>query len=300
MIAVDLSSQEDYRHVLAPGEHEAIYFGFTTSDGNLFGILRLLFGHDDLLEMVALRVDERTWVHQPTLSWDNVAAPTSEAAGPHLSLTCRQPWVTWHAHFDHEVAAVDDPTVRRALSLDLTFEATIEPAGYSYGPYHQTEQEGRLRGRVRLGDEAWDGEFICYRDHSWGRRPMRASTGWAIITIPEKLYAAVVYMEGNNFYMGRAVTPTGDFVPVRELAFRDTAEGWALDVPALELGAWTLTRPSSPITLYLGPAGHEAVRDQAAPGDLLHDRIGPARFISPDGEQVMGFLEYANAKKVEL
>jgi hypothetical protein len=242
--------------------------------------------------MVALRVDGRTWVHQPKLAWENVAAPTPEAAGPHLRLTCRQPWATWRAHFDHEVAAVDDPTVRRALALDLTFEATIEPALYSYGPYHQVEQEGRLRGRVSLGAETWEGEFICYRDHSWGRRPMRDSAGWAIIVIPEKLYAAVVYMEERNFYMGRAVAPTGDFTPVRDLTFRDTAEGWALDVPALGPGTWTLSRPTSPITLYLGPAGHEMVRDEAASGDLLHDRIGAAQFTSPDGELVMGFLEY--------
>jgi hypothetical protein len=293
MIAVDLSSQEDYRHVLAPGEHEAIYFLFTTPDGDLFGILRLLFGHRDLLEMVALRVEGRTWVHQPTLIWDRLATPTPKAVGPHLSLTCHQPWVTWHVHFDHEVAAVDDPAVRRALSLDLTFQATIEPACYSYGPYHQAEQEGGLTGRVRLGEEMWEGEFICYRDHSWGRRPMRASTGWAIIVIPEKLYAAVVYMEGSNFYMGRAVTPTGDFAPVRELTLGDTSKGWALHVPALGPGALTLARLSSPISLYLGPAGHEAVRDQAAPGDLLHDQIGPARYTSPDGDRMIGFLEYA-------
>jgi hypothetical protein len=48
---------------------------------------------------------------------------------------------------------------------------------------------------------------------------------------------------------------------------------------------------------YLGPAGHEDLRDTPQPGDLYRDDIGPAQFTAPDGRKMIGFLEQARRMK---
>jgi hypothetical protein len=56
-------------------------------------------------------------------------------------------------------------------------------------------------------------------------------------------------------------------------------------------GSWHVQRLASPLVAYLGQAGQEAIRDEPQPDDLYRDDIGPALFASPQGEQVVGFLD---------
>jgi hypothetical protein len=61
---MDLTVADDHRHNLEPGEHEAFYFLFTSSDGEAHGFVRTLFDRDAVLELVALHLGGHTWAHQ--------------------------------------------------------------------------------------------------------------------------------------------------------------------------------------------------------------------------------------------
>ncbi len=87
-----LPPHNDYHHILQPGEHEAVYFVFTTPTGDAFGMVRALFSHDAVLEMVAIRAGERTWVFQQRQPWPASAQPNPDTSGPTLRLPCIEPW----------------------------------------------------------------------------------------------------------------------------------------------------------------------------------------------------------------
>lgn len=52
---MDLTAADDHRRDLEPGEHEALYFLFTSADGKAHGFVCTLFARDSVLERVTLR-----------------------------------------------------------------------------------------------------------------------------------------------------------------------------------------------------------------------------------------------------
>ena len=89
---VPLAPEEDHRHTLEPNEHEAFYFPFTSPDRKVFGFIRTLFDRDAVLELVALHIGGRTWVHQQRAPLPDGQGIATDASGPSLTLTCREPW----------------------------------------------------------------------------------------------------------------------------------------------------------------------------------------------------------------
>jgi len=297
---MNLLPYEDFRHALQPGEHEAFYFTFTAPDGGTFGILRTLFGQDSLLEMVVLRSGDHTLIHQSS----GVPAPDlppTDASGPALRLLCEKPWEHWHCSF--QGGARDARGQTFPLSLELEFIALARPERYIFGPYTQAQQDGRLRGRIGVGQTDMAGEWLCYRDHSWGVRPMGVATGWTLAWVPERLYAVRVETPQGVAGFGRFTDSGGTSHPLRapQVTLLDTLSSpspgdfpwWRLEEREAGLEPWTFTRIAAPLVGYLGPAGHEAFRPAPQPGDLLQDELGPARFISPEGQTFIGFLEQA-------
>ena len=285
-----LAPLDDYRHVLEPGEHEAFYFLFTSPEGSVFGFLRTLFDRETVLELVALRVGDRVWVHQQRTALSEGPVAVADASGPSMTLACREPWQAWGCFFHSTVQEAAGENVVRA-DLDLEFVATNAPALYRFGPYLQAQQDGRLDGRLQVGTKEWAGELLCYRDHSWGRRPMGAAAGWTVANALEHFYVVVVETGGGEVCFGRLATPDGQVVPVHAPKITAAERGWRIEDPEAGLGTWYVQRLSPPLKAYLGPAGQEAVRDAPSPGDLYLDELGPALFSSSEGKQVIGFLE---------
>ncbi|MGB9775872.1 MAG: hypothetical protein ACPL7C_04890 [Anaerolineae bacterium] len=295
-----LSPPEDFRHTLQPGEHEAFYFAFTSSDGAVFGLLRTLFGYDSVLEILVLSIQGTTWFHH---SPGEVGPRDADldASGPWLRLRCSRPWEAWTCSFWGPVR--NSAGQEAPLLLQLEFHATTPPDRYTFGPYTQAQQDGRLRGRIGIGQTDLEGEWLCYRDHSWGVRPMGVAMGWTVAWVPERLYAVRVETPQGPAGFGRFVAPDGSWHPLRvpRVALLETPSAsqpqgfpwWRVEEPEGGLGPWTFTRIAEPLVGYLGPAGQEAFRPAPQPGDLLQDELGPARLISPQGELFTGFLEQA-------
>jgi hypothetical protein len=285
-----LSPPDDARHVLGPGEHEAFYFAFTAPDGSVFGILRTLFGHDSVLEILVLNVQGTTWFHQST-GGIQPGLSDLDASGPSLQLRRIRPWEAWFCSFCGPVwnsAGQEAP-----LLLQLAFTATTPPDQYIFGLYTQAQQDGRLRGHIGIGPTNLDGEWLCYRDHSWGVRPMGVALGWTVAWVPERLYAVQVETSQGPAGFGRFVAADSTAHPLRLPQVTPLPDGGRIGEPEVGLEPWTFARIASPLVAYLGPAGHEAFRSTPLPGDLLQDELGPARFISPEGEPFTGFLEQA-------
>ena len=289
---MDLIAADDHRHALEPGEHEAFYFLFTASDGKIHGFVRTLFDRDAVLELVALHVGGRAWVHQQRVALPEGPAPATDASGSALKLTCLEPWRAWHCLFQATAQGVDDEETLQA-DLDLTYAATDEPARYRFGSYQQAQQDGLLSGHLRVGAEMWLGTLVCYRDHSWGQRPMGAATAWTIASAPGHFYIAVMEIGSQQAYFGQFITPDGRSVPVRTPRVATLGEGWYIEDPQAGLGVWQVQRLAPPLVAYLGPAGQEAMRNEPAPGDLYRDDIGPVLFTAPHGSKVIGFWEQA-------
>jgi hypothetical protein len=288
---MDLTAADDHRHNLKPGEHEAFYFLFTSSDGEAYGFVRTLFDRDAVLELVALHLGGHTWAHQRRAALANLE-PATDASGPALKITCLEPWRAWHCLFQGTVRCMDAETALQA-NMDLTYAATNEPARYQYGPYHQAQQDGRLRGHLQVGTEPWAGELLCYRDHSWGQRPMGAAARWTIASAPDHFYVVVVEMEGQQLSFGRFTTPDGQYAPAHAPRIGASGEGWCIEDPEAGFAAWRMQRLAPPMVAYLGPAGQETLRDEPRPGDLYQDEIGPALFTAPNGRKIVGFWDQA-------
>jgi hypothetical protein len=292
---MDLTVADDHRHNLKPGEHEAFYFLFTTSDGEDYGFVRTLFDRDAVLELVALHLGGHTWAHQQRDALTDLE-PATDASGPSVKITCLEPWRAWHCLFQGTVQRVDAETASHA-NLDLTYAATNEPARYQFGPYHQAQQDGQLRGHLQVGTESWAGELLCYRDHSWGQRPMGAAAQWTIASVPGHFYVVVVEMAGQQLSFGRFTTPDGQSAPVHTPRIAAAGEGWRIEDPEAGFAAWQMQRLAPPLVAYLGPAGQETLRDEPRPGDLYRDEIGPALFTPPRGRKIVGFWEQARRLK---
>ncbi|MCX7854693.1 MAG: hypothetical protein N2556_01720 [Anaerolineae bacterium] len=286
----ELSPHDDARHPLQPGQHEAFYFAFTASDGTVFGLLRTLFGHDSVLEILVLQAGGATWFHHSTAGLQEQTSGLN-ASGPMLQMHCRRPWEAWNCAFSGPVQ--DEFGRRTDLFLQLEFVATTLPGRYTFGPYTQAQQDGRLYGRIQVGELDQSGEWLCYRDHSWGVRPMGVALGWTVAWVPERLYAARVETPQGPAGFGRFLTVDGVTRPLRLPEVTAVSDGWRVEEREAGLEPWTFARMAGPLVGYLGPAGHEAFRPAPQPGDLLRDELGPARFTSPEGEPFTGFLEQA-------
>ncbi len=290
-----LSPEQDYRHTLQPGEHEAFYFLFTSPDGYITGGLRTLFGPDDVLEMMALKIGDQAWLQQQRVVLGAPPQP-AEASGPSLHLLCEKPWQQWHARFSGTPAMATGSV--QMLDLDLTFRATTPPARFQIGAYQQSQQDGRLTGTLKAGDDGWEGELICYRDHSWGQRSAGNAPGWMIIDIPEHLYAFIIGdMRRQLFAVGRVVTESGELRSVVAPRVREVQNGWTVADPKAGVAPWSFTRLTPAGVSYLGKPGKEAARSTSEEGDLYKDEIGPAVFTASSGEKVVGFWDKATRIK---
>lgn len=288
---LSLAPIEDYRHVLEPNQHEAVYFGFASEDGDIFGVLRLLFGVEDVLEMFLLRVGEQAWAHQQRVPIEPLTDPMPGAAGPALRMSCLEPWQRWRIEFDGLLQSRYEGEEDVECHLDFEFHAMNPPARYTYGPYQQAQQDGTMEGGLTFGSRRWEGTWPCYRDHSWGTRPMGDADGWSVVAIPDRLYAAIVDLGTDRFQFGRVRTLSGGFAPVGAPQIVQRGQEEYVEDPQLGLEPWAMERVGPRLVLYLGPAGHEEMRDEPRAGDLLRDEIGPVRYTSSSGEEIMGFLE---------
>jgi len=290
-VDIHLPPRDDYRHVLQPGEHEAVYFVFTTPTGDAFGIARALFSHDAVLEMATVRAGGRTWVFQQRQPWPAITQPDPDASGPTVRLHCEEPWARWQIGFDSPVHATDSADVL-PLTLAFDFHATCPPAGHRFGPaYYQAEQGGRLTGALTLGAQTWTGDWPCIRDHTWGRRPMTLVDGCQVVAIPGRLHLVLVQTPDGLTFFGRAINAAGDVHPLVAPQLTATDSGWRVTDPALGALVWDFHRLSAPLIWHLGRAGVESVRDAPQPGDLLREETGPARFTANTGETCTGFFD---------
>ncbi len=292
MSARSLVASDDYRHTLSAGEHEAFYFVFLSPDRPFFGFLRLLFSADRVLEMVVLRRDRETWFSQREAPCPPALSPVSPIAGPGLHLVCEEPWQTWHGHWQGPLQREGNHTTQ-SFELDLTFQATTPPLLYRFGPYTQVQQDGHLEGRVEGAGAGWQGTLIGYRDRSWGQRPMGAASGWTVACLPGRFYAVVAETAPRPVRWGQCILADGRAQPLTALTLTVGEAEWRLEDPVAGLGPWQARRREPPLVVHLGPAGREAVRDAPQPDDLYRDELGPALFISPQGETEVGFVEQA-------
>lgn len=288
-----LAPEEDHRHTLRPEEHEAFYFLFTSSDGHVSGGLRTLFGPHEVLEMVGLRMGDGAWMHQQRVPLTSTDQADHDASGPSLKLHCLEPWQRWQARFSGRPLTIEGKA--EEVQLDLTFRATTPAARFRLGAYQQSQQDGRLSGTIRTPSQRWEGELVGYRDHSWGQRGAGDIPGWMILDIPEHLYAFLIGdLRRQPFGVGRITTAEGGARSVVRPRVTQLAPGrWQIEDRRAGFPPWTFEWIGEPGISYLGPPGEEAVRSAPAEGDLFKDRIGPARFTSPTGKQVIGFWDLA-------
>ncbi len=283
--------QADARHPLRLDEHEAFYFLFTSEDGTLTGGLRALVGPDSLLEMAALRSGDRAWLYQRRAPYQAGTDPY-EIAGPQLRFRCHTPWEHWAAHFNG--MALTPTGDSETLDIALHYRATTPPAALHLGAYTQVQQDGRLQGTLCAPGLAWEGELLCYRDHSWGRRGAGNIPGWMIIDIPEHLYAFILGdMDFQPVGLGRWIAPDGTLRPLVAPRVMPQGAGWRVSDPRAGMSTWTFTRLTPAGVSYLGAAGEEAVKSQPGPGDRFVDEIGPAVFTAEDNRQIVGFWDQA-------
>ncbi len=282
---------DDHRHLLAGGEHAAFYFLFSAPSGRVFGFLRTLFGHDSVLELLALRVGDRTWLHERRATLPGDALP-GDASGPDVMLTCQAPWQAWRCSFHAPLQEVEGASVLDA-HLDLAFVATNAPDVYRFGPYHQAQQDGRLSGRLQVGSDLYAGELVCYRDHSWGTRPMGAASEWTIASAPGHFYIVVVGLGEQQTHWGRFTRPEEAPAAVRAPRVTTVNGGWRIEDLAAGMEAVSVQRLAPPLLAFLGAAGRESIRSASRPEDIYQDCIGPALYQFPDGKQVVGFWDQA-------
>ncbi len=282
----DVAPQEDYRHPLDAGEHEAFHFLFTARDGSVFGYARLLFGHADVLEVLALRVAGETWVSQRR----HPAPPLSDIRGEHLALTCRRPWEHWHLAFDGQATEVSTGA-QRPLTFTATFQAATPPKRYRFGAhFQQVYQDGDYQVQMHLGAEHWAGVGCGARDHTWGRRPMSAVRNCTVLTIPRRLFTVIADTDLQPACFGHWIA-AGQVTPVSNPQLHATESGWRLEDAAVDSGIWQAQPLAEPLVVYYGVAGEEEVRAAPRAGDLLRDTIIPASFTSPEGESFTGFVD---------
>lgn len=286
-----LSPRDDERHVLKPGEHEAVYFLFTTPNGDLFGMARTLFSPEEVLEILAVRTGECTWVWQRRHACAPLLHPQPDASGPTVTLRCTEPWTRWVLAFHGNVHATTSAKTR-PLHLEAEFHASVAPAGHRFGPtFFQSEQSGLLHATLTLGEQTWSGVWPCIRDHTWGQRPMTVVKAAQVVVIPNRLHAILVETPDGMRHLGRAMDTTGASYPLQAPQLTPTPTGWHFRDPALGTLSWEFQRIASPLIWHLGQAGIESVRETLQAGDLLREETGPARFTSPSGETVIGFFD---------
>lgn len=292
MTVLSVFDFDDHRHVLDSTQHEACYFQFASRDGQLFGFLRTLFGQSDMLEIVALRVEGRTWVSQGVSPLPGGPTPSHDASGPTLKLACLEPWAKWKCIFD---GPLTDIASRHSASfaLDFQFHADGPPTRYQFGPYQQVQQDGVMSGSFRLDGQPFGGEFLCSRDRSWGQRQMHIAEDWIVASLPRSLYLAVIHIDGQQHHFGHFFLPDGQREAFRAPAVSADGNGWRIADDQTDAGVWQVERVTSPFVVHLGPPGQEAVRLEAHAGDLYRDEIGPAMYTAPDGRRIPGFLERA-------
>jgi hypothetical protein len=81
---------------------------------------------------------------------------------------------------------------------------------------------------------------------------------------------------------------------VRRPRVRQLAPGrWQIEDRKAGLAPWSFERLVPAGIPYLGRAGQEAVRAESTAGDRFIDKIGPAVFTSPTGEEIVGFWDEA-------
>ncbi len=294
---LNIAPQDDHRHILQPGEHEAIHFVFTLADGAVFGYVRTLFGYDDVLEVITLRTDGRTWVHQQRYPRAPLQSPTPDASAPTLSLVCQVPWEQWTLRFDGEVRAADSDE-HRSVTLDARYIATTRPVHNRFGPLHQlVQQDGTLEGEVQFGEQTWDGPWTAIRDHTWGRRPMDAVTKVFSVSIPEHLHVIITDSKIQPPTFGHWIDVHGVVHATVAPQVTPTGSGWRIQDLETAMPVWTAERLVTPMIIYYGQAGQEQVRNERRPGDLLKDELGPACFVAPDGTVVTGFFDQLQGGK---
>jgi hypothetical protein len=284
-----IPATDDERHNLAKGEHEAFYFIFSQPDGSVFGYLRTLFGHDDLLEMVALRAGDHTWAHQARYPWPSEITHPEDASGPHLKFLCRSPWESWTLSYKGTLTAGNE-----SIDLDLAFQfqALNEPALYRFGgSYHQVQQDGIYTGTLKLGEHQWSDHWISGRDHSWGRRPMEVVLGTTGIVLPDRAYLMLVQTPERSTSFGRVRDAENNWQAAQNPTWQAAAAGGQFSDPAAGLPLWKVERLVPPLISHYGRGGEEAIRDHSEPGDFLKDEIGPALYTGPQGEQIVGIFD---------
>ncbi|MBN1180572.1 MAG: hypothetical protein JXD18_15290 [Anaerolineae bacterium] len=169
MRSFSILPEDDHRHSLQPGEREVFYFQLTSPDGAVFGFLRTSFDHERVTEGVTLSIDGLACEYQCETQLARNARPGADASGPTLTLTCLKPWNNWRCRFSGVVPEIGTQNGLQ-VDVELSFAAVNTPTHYLVGDYHRVQQDGLLNGRLRVGAETWEGELVCYRDHSWGRR----------------------------------------------------------------------------------------------------------------------------------
>lgn len=294
----DVAETEDQHHALRPDEHEAFYFLFASADGFISGGLRTLFSPQTVLEIVALKVGYQGWILQQRIPL--ASRPQADSGGMSLRLQMIRPWQSWEAQL-HDLLPHAFTGQRESIHLTMRFVATTPPTLFRLGAYTQVQQDGRMEAHLLTSAGKWEGELISYRDHSWGQRGAGDLPGWMIIDIPQHFYAFILgTVEAHPLAVGRWITPSGELKPLRAPRVMRIGNGWQVSDPRAGFPTWTFERLGPPGISYLGPPGEEQVGSVPMEKALYRDIIGPARFISPMGEIVVGFWDEAVRLKDSL
>jgi hypothetical protein len=285
---------DDYRHALDSDQHEAFYFIFTSADGQDFGFLRTLFGRSFILEIVALYFQGHTWVYQRGSPITGAPAPAYEASGHKLTMQCLLPWTEWWCRFDDQVS---EPSSGQSVPLKFNWQFRAEgPATrYRFGPYQQVQQDGVISGSLTVSGKEYLCNFVCSRDHSWGKRQMNIAQSWVLASLPAHLYLAVLNLDAESqpSHFGHFVSSSGERQDFQSPNILSNGQSWSIEDAEITGGVWQVRRAAPPLVAYLGVAGREAVRPEPRPGDLYRDELGPAMYVSPQGHQILGFVEHA-------
>ena len=289
---LSILNQDDYRHILSSDQHEAFYFQFSTPDSQAFGFVRTLFGQSTVLELIALHVDNQTWVYQRGSPLAGALGPTYDASGPALTLQCLQPWIEWRCAYHGQVRNVVSDEIG-SLQLNMRFRTETPASRYRFGPYQQVQQDGALIGSLRLNGREHRSEFLCMRDRSWGKRQMHIAQDWITACAPHHLYLALIHIDAQQMHFGHFFLPQGQRELFKVPQVRRDDSVWHIEDVEAGLGAWTAQRLVQPFSVFLGDAGQETLRLERRPGDLYYDEIVPAMYTAPDGRHAPGFLEEA-------
>ncbi len=291
---LDLRPEEDWLHPLEANQYEALYFAFTSPDGRWFGFVRFLLGAERVLELAELSAEGEHWGMTHDFPRSALQVEGRQLLGPHLRMRLVEGWRRWTVGFEGPLQRLTDG-VERPFSMTATFEAEDGAARYRLGPYQQGEQEGWMEGHLALGSVQGPTRYRFYRDHSWGVRDLGViPAGWKVATAPGRFY--LVYLQLDPLIVfGRVETPDGPR-PLRRAEVEEVGAGTIrYRFPDFGIEA-TSQQIATPLGLYLGAGGVEAVRAQPEEGDLWHDKLGPVVYTliySTGTEEVLGFLEEA-------